>query len=245
MPFAQLDCKAAVKPPLIPHFDFDWLTNFDRHDVALVVDLPGENAIYFGLELLKLGFRPVPVIDGSPGPVDIELAAGLNQARVSSRPAITVDMSGLLRALCHAAGQLRSTDLAKEAPPAFLLDSKRMETVTTELESAYDNRWMAFPQDFPAGRFLVDHGIRKIVMVHDRFSKQPQDDLAHVLLRWQEKGIVIESKSTRTREDPVPIEVFRPDRYRAAWYRAIAALRLRRHDAGGFGGYPWELTGGG
>ena len=77
-----------------------------------------------------------------------------------------------------------------------------------------------------------------MVFVHDTFQVQPQEDLAHILLRWQEAGIAVESKSARFGEVPVPIRVTRPYRFRAAWYRALAVLGLRRNDAGGFGGYP-------
>jgi hypothetical protein len=104
---------------------------------------------------------------------------------------------------------------------------------------------MVFPQDFPSSRFLRDHGIRRVVYVHDTFLPQPQEDLAHVLLRWQEDGIAIESKSARFGDAPVLINVNRPFRFRAVWYRALAALGLRRNDAGGFGGYPPNPSGAG
>jgi len=109
----------------------------------------------------------------------------------------------------------------------------------------FDNRWMTFPQDFPSGSFLRNRGICTVVFVHDKFQTQPPEDLAHVLLRWQEDGIAIQSKSARFGEAPVSINVVRPFRFRAAWYRALAALGLRRNDAGGFGGYPPDASRGG
>jgi hypothetical protein len=154
-------------------------------------------------------------------------------------------MRGLLLALCQGAEPLRHVRLAPDAPPAFLLDSKRMNGLAQVSGEAFDNRWMAFPQDFPSAKFLLTRGIRRVVYVRDTFVKQSQEDLAHVLRRWQEAGILVESKSAHSPDSPVPIHVNRPNRFRAAWYRALASLGLRRNDAGGFGGYPPDPSGAG
>jgi len=188
--------------------------------------------------------RPVPVIDGAPGP-DGNPLIPVHFGSSASKSASVVDMRGLLLALCQGAARLREMRLAPDAPPAFLLDSKRMTIVSPPVEGAFDNRWMVFPQDFPSGHYLREYAIRRVVFVHDTFQTQPQEDLAHVLLRWQEDGIAIESKSARFGEAPVPIKVNRPYRFRSAWYRALATLGLRRNDAGGFGGYPFDFSGAG
>jgi hypothetical protein len=247
VPFAQLACPESPATTAVPSFNLDWLPSGIPTDLAIVVDLPGGDAIYYGLALLERGYRPVPVIDGSPGPDRsfILPADSSSPAAENHKSACMVDMRGLLFALCQGAEQLRNARLAPSAPPAFLLDSKRMSGVSYNIDSAFDNRWLAFPQDFPSGRFLRNHGIRKVALVHDTFLKDPQEDLAHVLLRWQEEGIAIESKSARFGDAPVPITVSRPFRFRAAWYRALAALGLRRNDAGGFGGYPPDPSSGG
>jgi hypothetical protein len=247
VPFAQLICPGGAATVTTPSFNLDWLPLENSGEVAVIVDLPGGDAIHYGLALLERGYRPVPVIDGSPGPdlSFISTAGSSSSAGAYYKSACTVDMRGLLLALCQGAEQLRVAQLAPDAPPAFLLDSNRMAGVSSNLESAFDNRWLAFPQDFPSGRFLRNRGVRKVILVHDTFLKDPQEDLAHVLLRWQEEGIAIESKSARFGDAPVPITVSRPFRFRAAWYRALAALGLRRNDAGGFGGYPPSPSSGG
>lgn len=239
VPFAQLSCTAVDKSPQVRHFHLNWLRQMESASVALVVDLPGEMAIRFGLAVLKVGFRPVPVIDGSPG-----TAAG-SGLMTPGRSQSTVDMRGLLRALCEGAEELRSATLPPNAPPAFLVDANRMERTTADTETAYDNRWKAFPQDFPSGQFLRERGIRKVILVHSRYLKQPQEDLAHLLLRWQESGIAIENKFEWKEEGPEAITVQRPSWYRAAWYRVVAALGLRRSDVGGFGGFLRSIGGGG
>lgn len=215
--------------------------------MGVVADLPGRDAIFYGLALLDRGYRPVPIIDGSPGPDRIYLSPIDPSIPTSKsyKSACIVDMSGLLLALCQGSARLREADLAPEAPPVFLLDSKRMTGVSYVVDGAFDNRWMTFPQDFPSSRYLRDRGIRRVVFVHDTFLTQPQEDLAHVLLRWQEDGIAIESKSAHFGESPVPIKMNRPFRFRATWYRALAALGLRRNDTGGFGSYPPDPSSGG
>ncbi len=247
VPFAQLFCGDTMMQGELPQFNLDCLPAGCSRDLAIVVDLPGADAIHYGLALLGHGFRPVPVLDGSPGPYSVPASAPAPlSSSVGARKSLSVvDMNSLLLALCQGASRLRPARLERDAQPAFLLDANRMVGLPPENSEIFDNRWMAFPQDFPSGRFLWDHGIRKVVLVHDRFVPQPQEDLAHVFLRWQEEGIAIESKSARFGEGPVPIQVNRPSRFRAAWYRALAALGLRRNDAGGFGGYPPSASGGG
>ncbi len=246
VPFAELAFREVPAPAQVQPYSLDWVPEGAERNFAIVADLPGADAIHYGLALLYLGFRPVPVIDGSPGPnVGVVIPPDLSlPARGAQRSASVVDMRGLLLALCEGAKPMQLARLAPDAPPAFLLDSKRMSGGLSD-EMAFDNRWMAFPQDFPSARFLLARGIKKVVFVHDSFQTQPQEDLSHILLRWQEAGIAVESKSARFGEAPVPIRVTRPYRFRVAWYRALAILGLRRNNAGGFGGYPPAPSSGG
>ncbi|HEY6389259.1 MAG TPA: hypothetical protein VIX91_26560 [Candidatus Acidoferrum sp.] len=182
----------------------------------------------------------------------IRIVDGISRAQIvcawtlgrAHRSPTVVDMRGLLLALCQGAKLLQFAKIADDAPPVFLLDSKRISSVPLD-EMAFDNRWMVFPQDFPSARLLLTIGIKRVVFVHDTFQSQPPEDLAHILLRWQEAGIGVESKSARFGEAPAPIRVTRPYRFRAAWYRALAVLGLRRNEAGGFGGYPPAPSSGG
>jgi hypothetical protein len=247
VPFAQLICPEVSAPLELPQFNLDWLTEGEPPEVAILADLPGGDVVSFGLAILQRGYRPVPVIDGSPGPDANPLLPPNPSATAGAPPksASVVDMRELLRAICQGAVQLRDAKLAPDAPPVFLLDSQRMEGIASAVEGAFDNRWMVFPQDFPSSRFLREQGIRRVIYVHDTFLSQPAEDLAHVLLRWQEDGIGIESKSARFGDAPVSMKVNRPSRFRALWYRALAVLGLRRNDAGGFGGYPPNPSGAG
>ena len=50
----------------------------------------------------------------------------------------------------------------------------------------FDNRWVVFPQDFPSAAFLRSRGVAEVLLI--QAGAQPQEDLAHVLLRWQQGG---------------------------------------------------------
>ena len=98
----------------------------------------------------------------------------------------------------------------------------------------FDNRWAVFPQDFPSASFLMSNGVRAVVL-GQRLADEPQRDLAHVLLRWQEAGIQILLGALQRDASPEPIRVSRPGQFRALWYRALVLAGLRRNSAGGFG----------
>jgi hypothetical protein len=183
---------------------------------AVILDLPGDDAIWRGMALALRGFRPVPVYNGTSGPAEI----------VSTR-------------LIVGALQLVAEDLAKlpidpNAPPAFLLDANRSGGSSFVGPGRFDNRWFAFPEDFPSGNFLLAKGIRAVVLCQAT-NGQPQRDLAHVLMRWQESGIQILTCDVHREMRPEPIRVTRPGSFRLLWYRALVIAGLRRNSAGGFG----------
>ncbi|HEX5109121.1 MAG TPA: hypothetical protein VFV95_11765 [Vicinamibacterales bacterium] len=182
---------------------------------AIVVDLPADASVAFGLALGRRGYRPVPVYNTSLG------------------PSAVVDAAGVARALMAGAMGLRDVGLRRDAPPAFLLDSERMAPSVPPGPGKFDNRWLVFPQDFPSAARLQGGGVHDVLLVHG--DRGLQDDLAHVFLRWQQAGIRMTAahwrESGRIRELQVP----RPSMFRQVWYRALTIARLRRNNAGGFG----------
>src|SRR5271165_5361012 len=189
-----------------------------------------------GLALALRGIRPVPVIDGSPGP-DI---LGTSQPMFAGNPSApssastAVDMRQTMRWLCVGAALLPKLKIVANASPAFLLDALRTGRTPIPGAEVFDNRWKTFPQDFPSARFLKDQGIRRVLLVQD-IAAQPSEDLAHVLLRWQEEGILIYASSSVAPGSMEPIGVNCPSRFRTLWQRALALIGLRRGAAGGFG----------
>jgi hypothetical protein len=211
----------------------------------VVVDLPGVDAMKLGLALALKGFRPVPVIDGSPGPG----VTGLGGSWMDSAPShaefsgIAVDMRQVLRAICRGASVLRDLKIARDASPVFLLDAMRTAEERTIGDDVFDNRWKRFAQDYPSGRFLWEHGIRRVVLVQ-QWAGQPQEDLSHALLRWQQVGICLEVCGTIDGNGLRQLSVNRPSQFRALWQRALAILGLRRGASGGFGNWPHGSGGG-
>jgi hypothetical protein len=183
---------------------------------ALVIDLPGREAALFGLALAGEGYRPVPLFNTCCGPnalVPAEVIPPL---------------------LVRGASYLAELDMPDDAPPAFLLDAGRMKGTASPSPGRFDNRWLVFPQDFPSATFLRAHRIESMLLVQTR-GDLPQDDLAHVLRRYQEAGLPIEVLNPASDAPRRAIRVQRPSLFRALAYRLFATIGLRRNSAGGFG----------
>ena len=192
-------------------------------DSVVVVDLPGAEAVYAGVSLAARGFRPVPIFNGTSG------------------PSAVVDVAPITRALATGAELLKRATLAVDAPPAFLLDSRRSVGTSLPRPGSYDNRWVTLPQDFPSGTLLSSRGIKCAILVQSGSLSVPAD-LAHVLRRWQEGGLsmrVIDLTSGQSAEN---VAIPKPSRFRLMWYAAIALLGLRRSNVGGFGSMIPEAT---
>ena len=208
-------------------------------DLAVVLDLPGEQSARLGLALAMRGLRPVPVIDGSPGPDVFATAKGIlfsGPTVVASR-SIAVDMRQLMRWLYIGAAVLPSLNLTSNARPVFILDALRVGAANNLGPEVFDNRWKTFPQDFPSARFLKEQGISKVLLIQASASN-PSEDLSHVLLRWQEDGIVIHAAPAGDFGSSHPIDIRRPPLFRSLWHRAWALIGLQRASRGEFGAWP-------
>ena len=73
----------------------------------MVVDLPGAEAVHAGLLLAERGFWPVPLFNGTSGPMPV------------------IDILPITRALAGGVERLRQRAIAADGAPAFLLDSRR------------------------------------------------------------------------------------------------------------------------
>jgi hypothetical protein len=190
---------------------------------ALVVNLAGAEAVYTGLSLADRGFRPVPLFNGTSG------------------RAAVVDVAPIAQALWAGAERMKHRQLSPDAPPAFLLDSRRRGSTSDPPPGAYDNRWIALPQDFPSGALLGSRGIRAATLIQ-RGSLAIPSDLAHVLRRWQDSGLQIRVVDLDKGHAASDVVVPRPSHFKLAWYAAIALLGLRRNNVGGFGSAIPEAT---
>ena len=220
--FAQgFDALSAVSPTAPSALD--WLPPASGQR-ALVVELPALDALRIGVALAARGHRPVPLYN------------------TCDDPAAILDVRPLLAELAAAAETLRGQALPPDAPPAFLLDSNRMRPAVLPTPGKFDNRWVVFPQDFPSATFLHSRGIREVVLIHD--GAKPQEDLAHVLRRWQDAGITIQSMTPQGTVQPITVE--KPSWFKRLGYRIVTIGGLRRNNAGGFGALiPIARAGGG
>lgn len=222
----------ATMPPLAVAPDFadltmetPWVQHLSGRQ-ALVIDLPGVSSVCCGYQLATLGYRPVPLFNAAYGP----------------KAVIPVDrIAAALQALAESLSQL---NLSPDALPAFLLDSDRMAAGMPPNVGDFDNRWHVFPQDFPSARFLKSQGIDGVVLVTR--NAQPPDDLAHVLLRWQQAGLPISICNSTVSDQPSPIQVRKPKGFGLFFQRLLVTLGMRRSSAGGFGSIiPQPSSGGG
>lgn len=213
-----------IRPP-----DTDWIALAEprieyaqrlQHHTMFILDLPDVAGVEEGLSLARMGYRPVPLYNGvrSPQP-----------------NAAVVPVEALVKALYNGAQMLGGMGLSPDAPPAFLLDSNRMNG-KGNTPGMFDNRWCILPQDMPSAAFLRKQGIERIVLRSDRV----QNDLSHILKRYQEQGIPIYQSSHG--ETPRETTITKPPLYRILGYRFKAMVGLIRNSAGGFGGKIPEPT---
>jgi hypothetical protein len=143
--------------------------------MALVLDLPREEAVHLGLALAtRHGYRPVPLYNAATG----------------RRPSELIVQFPIQCALRDGAAILTSLSLPMDAPPAFLLDSQRQGLPRTLLPGMLDNRWKVYPEDFPSGEKLQERSITQVMVVHAG-KLDPLFDLVRVLRYWQEAGISV------------------------------------------------------
>ena len=193
--------------------DYLWLPSASSR-TAVVIDLPAVESVRAGIALARRGYRPVPLFNTSYGPSPV------------------IEIAPLILELARGAIELQTRLLPADAPPAFLIDSNRMRPAAPPSPGKFDNRWVVFPQDFPSGTWLRARAVAEVLLIHP--GGRVQEDLAHVLRRWQDAGLRI-TAAAPSDSAPRAIEVAPPSWFRRAWYRMITIAALRRNNAGGFG----------
>jgi hypothetical protein len=141
----------------------------------MVLDLSAELGVHVGLALAGQGYRPIPLYNGCPGPSEL------------------IDHTSLLRALTAGADYLANLSLPADAPPVFLLDWRRNILSRDLTPGMLDNRWKVYPDDLPSAQILLSRGISHVLLVQrDTFA--PHDDLASILRLWDRGGVTLEVK---------------------------------------------------
>ena len=159
-------------------------------NTAVIVDLPGYNSINEGLALAQIGFRPIPLYNGT---FEQEGAMAL------------VDNHVIESALIWGASELAKIEILPDALPAFLLDSNRTHRFKMNV-SVFDNSWDLYDQDVPSAEYFLNHGIHNIIVR----SEKIQIDLAKILYKYSRKGIRI--LFTKGYEAPKEVKVKKPSK---------------------------------
>lgn len=193
--------------------DIIWTSQVD-FNTMVVIDLPEGEGVAEGMALARLGYRPVPLYNGVYGPNDMSMI---------------VNVEDIVAALYRGADELTTLNIRSDAPPAFILDSNRMKGEEKH-PGKYDNRWCVFPQDMPSASFLSKQGIHRVIVRSDKI----QNDLSHILRRYQEQGIkVYQCNGTEPLKE---VTVVKPSKFKSLFYRFKVISGLTRNGTGGFGG---------
>lgn len=233
-----------AKPVLFAHFreefrqppsnevrlDVSWVPSAGER-CALVLDLPGDEGVWVGASLAECGYQPVPLYNAIPQPVHFLALNAVTNLAIGA-----VNVFPILSALQLAAVRLARTSIPPTAPPAFLLDANRHGGGNRPIEGMFDNRSVCFTTDFPSANILRSKGIDRVLLVQ-RERIEPQDDLAHVLRRWQDGGLVLERMQIEVPVSRGRFQAARPRWYGTMFQRALVAVGLRRAPSGGFGAW--------
>ena len=142
-----------------------------QKNTAIIIDLPGNDSIEEGIALARMGYRPVPIFNGTD-----EQAGAI----------ATVDNNCIKLGLIKGALELEKIKISDNAPPAFLLDTNRMNRYKMDF-SVFDNSWDIYAQDMPSAEYFLQNGIKKMIIRGEKIQK----DLKKILYKFQEKGMEI------------------------------------------------------
>ena len=142
-----------------------------QKDTAIFIDLPGKESIELGIGLAHMGYRPIPVFNGTDE----------QQASQATTNTYLIESC-----LINGSQKLKNIKLKNDANPAFLLDSYRTNRYRAK-ESIFDNSWDLYKQDIPSAEYFKQNGITKIIVVGETIQR----DLKKIFLKFQEKGIDI------------------------------------------------------
>lgn len=168
--------------PVIGYLD-EFLSN-----TAIIIDIQGVNSIKEGIALAKLGYRPIPIFNGT----NPKFGSGSTTNNVIIEPL-----------LVWGADELMNIELANDAPPVFLLDKNRLNRYKIN-RSIFDNSWDVYSQDLPTAKYFLENGITRIIVRAELLEK----DLIKVLYKFQKSNIKI--LFTNGYDKPHEVKIKRP-----------------------------------
>lgn len=147
------------------------ITFIDKYqsNTAIFIDLPNIESIEYGISLARIGYRPIPIFNGT-------------DEQPNSIP--VTDNYLVEEGLISAAEKLKKIDINKNANPVFLLDKNRLIRYRKN-SSMYDNSWDLYGQDIPSFDYFKQNGINKIIVVGNKIER----DLRKIFFKFQDAGI--------------------------------------------------------
>jgi hypothetical protein len=242
--FAHVDRVLAEEeregPP--PSAPAGWDEGWSLEATALLIELPGPQAAATGVAAVDLGFRPVPLFNALPGPVN-ESAPFFFGGYTGPVPRAAVEVRPTVLALAALGPRLRGggrrgAGLPPDAPPAFLVDSRRLDSRGVLHPGRFDNRSAHGPSDFPSAERLREGGIARVVVLLE--TVHVGWDLLPVLEGWRRAGLSIAFKRTGHPLRPWPGRAGAWLWRVGAWLRRLTLAGSGRH---GFGA--WVTPAGG
>lgn len=168
VPFVAIDKYQRIntKPLSIKKIKF-----IDKYqsDTAIFIDLPNVESIEFGISLSHLGYRPIPIFNGTDEQIN----------SLSTTNTYLVE-----EGLIGGANLLKEIKIKKDANPVFLLDNKRLNRYRKN-KTIFDNSWDLYGQDIPSYNHFKENGINKIIVVSDKIER----DLRKIFFKFQDAGI--------------------------------------------------------
>lgn len=142
-----------------------------QKNTAIFVDLLAEESIEMGIGLAYIGYRPIPLFNGTDEQENSQ----------STTPTYLVESY-----LINGSEKLKNIQLDNNANPAFLLDSSRTNRYRAD-ESIFDNSWDLYAQDIPSSEYFIQNGITQIIVI----ANSIQRDLRKIFFKFKDSGIEI------------------------------------------------------
>lgn len=171
VPFIGIDSPYQVHEFIDDSIPKIFYVNNLSKDTAIIIDIEGVDSIKEGIALAHLGYRPIPIFNGTNPSIGV--SSTTNNAMIEPL-------------LVWGALELEKIVLEEDVPPVFLLDRNRLNRYKID-PSIFDNSWDIYPQDIPSPDYFLQNGITKIVVRGNQLSR----DLKKVLYPYQKKNIKI------------------------------------------------------
>ncbi len=188
VPFINIDETKEFHDFINYHLPIINYSHYLNPDTAIIVDIPGTESIQEGISLAKLGYRPIPVFNGT---------------NPQAGTITTTNNEFIEPLLIWGALELQNINIKDDAPPAFLLDTNRLNRYKSHI-SLFDNSWDIYHQDLPSPNYFLQNNITKIIVRSDKLQK----DLGKILYKHQQNNIQI--LLTNGYENPKEIKIKKP-----------------------------------